>query len=53
MVIHLPAGQVQGRGHTSSSHRLRGCWSLQCQAPEDKMRQGEKAAGMELAQANL
>lgn len=52
-MIHLPAGRVQGRGHTSSSHRLRGCWSLQCQAPEDKMRQGEKAAGMELAQANL
>lgn len=48
-----PAVQVQGRAHTSSSHRLRGCWSLQCQAPEDKLRQGEKPAGTELAQANL
>lgn len=49
-MTQLPAVQVQGRGHTS---RLRGCWSLQCQAPEEKLRQGEKSAGMELAQGNL
>lgn len=49
MVTQLPAVQVQGSQQLLT--QTRGSWSLQCQAPEDKLRQ--KPAGMELAQANL